>query len=32
MREFDLHLRGQAIFLGDKMVAKPAGCLVKPAS
>jgi allantoinase len=25
-------LRGQTIFLDDKMVAKPAGCLVKPAS
>jgi len=32
MREFCLYLRGQTIFLDDKMVAKPAGHLVKPAS
>ncbi len=32
MREFDLYFRGQTFFLDDKIVAKPAGRLVKPAS
>lgn len=32
MRKFDLLLRGQTIFPDNKIVAKPAGRLVKPAS
>ena len=32
MPEFDLILRGQTIFLDDKIMAKPAGRLVKSAS
>jgi hypothetical protein len=32
MREFDLLLRGQTIFMDNKIVAKPAGHVIKPAS
>lgn len=32
MRESVVLLRGQTIFMGNKIVAKPAGHVIKPAS
>ena len=32
MREFDPFLRGQTIFMDNKIVAKPAGHVIKPSS